>query len=108
LLKACALPVHCRPEDQREDVIALLALVDDPDAMRRSLTQAERRCLRSTESTLALDDPALPARFSLARLRAARAAYQIPVAWQPPGETRAPQPNSCLALSANGLALFHA
>jgi hypothetical protein len=80
LLKARALPVHSRPEDQREDMITLLALVEDPDAMRPSFTQAERRWLRSIESTLALDDPALPARFSLARLRTARAAYQILVA----------------------------
>jgi hypothetical protein len=80
LLKARALPVHSRPEDQREDIITLLALVDDPYAMRGSLTQAERRWLRSIENTLALDNPALPARFSLARLRAARAAYQILVA----------------------------
>jgi hypothetical protein len=77
LLKARALPVHSRPEDQREDIITLLALVEDPDAMRRSLTQAERRWLRSIERTLALGDPALPTRFSPARLRAARAAYQI-------------------------------
>jgi hypothetical protein len=80
LLKARSLPVHSRPEDQREDIITLLALVEDPDAMRPSLTQAERRWLRSIESTLALDDPALPARFSLARLRAADAVYQILVA----------------------------
>jgi hypothetical protein len=80
LLKARALPVHSRPEDQREDIITLLALVDDPDGMRRSPAQAERRWLRRIESTLALEDPALPARFSLARLRAARAAYQILVA----------------------------
>jgi hypothetical protein len=80
LLKARALPVHSRPEDQREDIITLLALVEDPYAMHPSLTHAERRWLRSIESTLALDDPALPARFSLARLRAARAAYQILIA----------------------------
>jgi hypothetical protein len=80
LLKARALPVHSRPEDQREDIITLLALVEDPDAIRPSLTQAERRWLRSIENTLALDDPTLPARFSLARLRAARAAYQILIA----------------------------
>jgi hypothetical protein len=80
LLKARALPVHSRPEDQREDIIALLALVDDPHAMRTSITQTERRWLRNIEITLALDDPALSARFSLARLRAARAAFQILVA----------------------------
>ncbi len=80
LLKARALPVHSRPEDQREDLITLLALVKDPDAMGRSLTQAERGWLRNIESALALDDPALPGRFSLARLRAARSAYQILVA----------------------------
>jgi hypothetical protein len=80
LLKARALPVHSRPEDQREDVITLLGLVEDPAAMLPILRQAERRWLRSIESTLALDDPALPARFSLARLRAARAVYQILVA----------------------------
>jgi hypothetical protein len=77
--------VHSRPEDQREDIITLLALVDDPHAMRKSITQTERRWLRNIEITLALDDPALAARFSLARLRAARAAYQILVAGRPPG-----------------------
>jgi hypothetical protein len=42
--------------------------------MRKSITQPERRWLRNIEITLTLDDPALAARFSLARLRAARAA----------------------------------
>jgi hypothetical protein len=77
LLKARALPVHSRPEDQREDIITLLAVAEDPAAMRPSLTKTERRWLQSIETTLALEDPALLARFSLARLRAARAAYQI-------------------------------
>jgi Protein of unknown function (DUF3040) len=80
LLKARALPVHSRPEDQREDMIALLALADDPHSMRQSITQTERRWLRNIETALALDDPALAARFSVARLRAARAAYQILIA----------------------------
>jgi hypothetical protein len=71
LLKARALPLHSRPEDQREDIITLLGLVDDPDAVRPSLTHAERRWHPSIESKLALEDRALPARFSLARLRAA-------------------------------------
>lgn len=74
---ARALRVHSNPDHQREDIITLLTLVDDPDAMRPSVTQSERRWLRSIDSTLALDDPARPARFSLARLRAASAAYQI-------------------------------
>jgi hypothetical protein len=80
LLKARALPVHSRPEDQREDIITLLALVDDPHSLRQSITQTERRWLRNIEITLALDDPALEARFSLARLRAGRAVYQILIA----------------------------
>jgi hypothetical protein len=48
--------------------------------MRQSITHTERRWLRKIEITLALGDPALEARFSLARLRAARAAYQILIA----------------------------
>ncbi|HEY6781769.1 MAG TPA: hypothetical protein VI296_00910, partial [Candidatus Dormibacteraeota bacterium] len=65
------------PEDQRDDIITLLALIDDPEAMRPSLTQTEQPWLGSIRSTVALDDPALPARCSVARLRAARAVYQI-------------------------------
>jgi hypothetical protein len=80
LLKARALAVHSRPDDQRQDMITLLALVEDPHAMRGSITQTERRWLRSIETALALDDPGLSARFSPARLRAARAAYQILIA----------------------------
>jgi hypothetical protein len=63
LLKARALPLHSKPEDQREDIITLLGLVDDPDAMRPSLTRAERPWHPSIESKLALEDRALPARF---------------------------------------------
>jgi hypothetical protein len=76
LLKARALPVHSQPEDQRHDLVSLLALLDDPGAAREELSGTERGWLRRIETGLALDDPALTESFDEARLRFARAAYQ--------------------------------
>lgn len=77
LLKACSLPVHTRPEDQREDLITLLGLLTDPTAAVASLKKSERKWLDAIEERLDLRDPALEARFTPAQLRVANAAYTI-------------------------------
>jgi hypothetical protein len=76
LLKARALPVHDRPQDQREDLVTLLSLMTDPRSAAQSLTKAEREWLRSIEAKLDVDDRRLEALFDPARLRVARAAYR--------------------------------
>jgi hypothetical protein len=71
LIKARSLKVHRDPDSQREDLLTLLALVEDPRAMAGELTVAERRWLRAIETQVtddtsrALDD-ALVRRAELA------------------------------------------
>ncbi len=77
LLKARALPVHSRPEDQREDLVTLLGLLADPRAAAATLKKSERNWLDAIEERVNLVDPALEARFSRAQLRAANAAYTL-------------------------------
>jgi hypothetical protein len=54
LIKARSLMVHSDPEAQREDLLALLALIEDPRQMAEQLRQSERRWLRVTEARLNL------------------------------------------------------
>jgi hypothetical protein len=75
LLKARSLLVHSRPEDQRQDLITLLGLADDPRALRDETTAKERSWLRSASDRLALDDRDLDALVDPASLRIARAAF---------------------------------
>jgi hypothetical protein len=77
LLKARALKVHQRPEDQREDVILLLGLFTDPRAARQQLTGNQQSWLSDIEQDLDLDDPALRERFDAAHLELAQAAFHI-------------------------------
>jgi len=77
LLKARALRVHSRPQDQRHDLITLLSLLDDPRAARAEITSKERGWLRSISGRLSIDDSALRESFEATRLRAARAAYRV-------------------------------
>lgn len=77
LLKARALAVHSRPEDQRHDIVTLLSLLNDPRAAREQITRKEQSWLRAIDDRLALDDAALAEPFAAARLRVARAAYRI-------------------------------
>lgn len=77
LLKARALSVHSRPQDQRHDLVMLLSLLGDPRAARGEITAKEIRWLRSIAERLSIDDPMFEATFELARLRAARAAYRL-------------------------------
>jgi hypothetical protein len=77
LLKARALRVHSRPEDQRHDLVTLLSLLDDPRTARTELTNKEIGWLRSISDRLSIDDHSFQESFEAARLRAARAAYRV-------------------------------
>ena len=77
LLKARALRVHARPQDQRYDLVTLLGLLDDPRTACSEITNKEIGWMRSISSQLSIDDPALQESFETTRLRAARAAYHV-------------------------------
>jgi hypothetical protein len=70
LIKARSLLVHRDPEAQREDLLLLLSLVDDPRAMAEQLKRWERARLRNAVERLELDRPANGGaeRMRLARL----------------------------------------
>jgi hypothetical protein len=59
LIKARSLMVHHDPDAQREDLLLLLSLVDDPRAMATELRRSERGWLRKVEPRLGFDRPAL-------------------------------------------------
>jgi hypothetical protein len=58
LIKARSLMVHHDPESQREDLLMLLSLVQDPRAMAQELKASERTWLRAVRERLAFDRPA--------------------------------------------------
>ncbi len=47
--------VHADPDAQREDLLRLLTLVEDPHAMAADLKGSERKWLRAAEQRLDLD-----------------------------------------------------
>jgi hypothetical protein len=55
LIKARSLMKHADPDSQREDLLRLLAMVDDPRAMAVELRPSERRRLRDASPRLAFD-----------------------------------------------------
>lgn len=57
LIKARSLMVHADPASQREDVLRLLSLVDEPRKLAAELRDSERRWLRQAEPRL--DFPAV-------------------------------------------------
>lgn len=77
LLKARALQLHKRTEDQRQDLILLLSFVENPRLMASELRGGERRWLQDARGTLRLDDPLLQDRFSEEQIRLARLALEI-------------------------------
>lgn len=77
LLKARALKVHKRTEDQRQDLILLLSFVEDPRSMAGDLRNRERKWLRDARADLSLDDPLLQDRFSDEQLQLARLGLEI-------------------------------
>jgi len=54
LIKARSLMVHSNPDTQREDLLQLLALVDDPRAMALEMRKSERKWLQDAEDRLDL------------------------------------------------------
>jgi hypothetical protein len=55
LIKARSLMKHSDPESQREDLLRLLGMVDDPRALAVELRLTERRWIRDAEERLAFD-----------------------------------------------------
>jgi len=49
LIKATSLMVHSDPESQSEDLLRLLALIDDPRQTATELRKSERKWLRNAE-----------------------------------------------------------
>lgn len=74
LIKARSLMVHSDPDAQREDLLRLLALVDDPRATAGELRKTERRWLRDAEERLAF---AAVATLDGEAVRRAELAYRL-------------------------------
>jgi hypothetical protein len=74
LVKARSLMVHADPAAQREDLLALLALIDDPRRMACELRTSERTWLRVVEHRL---DPSAPSLLNRETTRRADLAYRL-------------------------------
>jgi hypothetical protein len=74
LIKARSLMVHHDPAAQREDLIMLLSLVEDPRSVGESLRRSERGWLRRAEGRLAFDAPVV---VGAERVRRARLAFAL-------------------------------
>ncbi|HEY3759160.1 MAG TPA: hypothetical protein VGL37_05325 [Solirubrobacteraceae bacterium] len=77
LLKTRSLKVHERRQDQREDLLTLLGIMQDPRAAASELHGSERSWLRAADPLLNLNDESLRSRFDEPHLRTARAAYAL-------------------------------
>lgn len=77
LIKARSLMVHRDPETQREDLLQLLALVDDPREMAAGIRRTERRWLIQTGPRL---DPRKASSLDPLTSQRAEQAYQLLVA----------------------------
>jgi len=74
LIKARSLMVHSDPESQREDLLRLLSLIEDPREMATSLRNSERRWLRVAEQRLRLSTPSVQ---NADAMRRAELAYRL-------------------------------
>ncbi|HEV3070455.1 MAG TPA: hypothetical protein VGY76_03395 [Solirubrobacteraceae bacterium] len=74
LIKARSLMVHSDPESQREDLLRLLALLEDPRETAHGLRKTERKWLRVAEQRLQLS--ALSS-LEAATMRRAELAYRL-------------------------------
>ncbi|MDA8067273.1 MAG: hypothetical protein M0T77_01465 [Actinomycetota bacterium] len=59
LIKARSLMVHSDPASQREDLMRLLSLIDDPRQLATGLRASERKWLAQAEGRLELSAPSL-------------------------------------------------
>jgi hypothetical protein len=66
--------VHSDPETQREDLLRLLALIEDPRKMAADLRKTERQWLRVTEQHLNLSRPS---QLNAETMRRAELAYRL-------------------------------
>ena len=74
LIKTRSLMVHSDPETQREDLLRLLALIEDPRELAADLRKTERRWLRVAEPRLNLSGPSL---LDAETMRRAGLAYRL-------------------------------
>jgi hypothetical protein len=74
LIKARSLLVHHDPEAQREDLLRLLSLIEDPRTTAARISRPERRWLRRAEPRLRLDEPS---NLSARDMRRARQALRL-------------------------------
>lgn len=74
LIKARSLMVHVDRASQREDLLRLLALIEDPRELAGQLRRSERRWLRDAEPRLGFADVALVDRGTVRR---AELAYRL-------------------------------
>jgi hypothetical protein len=74
LIKARSLMVHSDPETQREDLLRLLALIEEPRRMAADLRKTERKWLRDAEQHLNLPGPSL---LDAETMRRAELAYRL-------------------------------
>jgi hypothetical protein len=74
LIKARSIMRHADPQAQREDLLRLLALVDDPRTMAAELKKSERTWLRRAEERLDFDGPTV---LDDAAVRGARLTYSM-------------------------------
>jgi hypothetical protein len=74
LIKARSLLVHSDPDTQREDLLQLLALVNDPREMAAGLRRTERRWLRQAGPTL---NPGALSSLDPANAQRAEQAFQL-------------------------------
>lgn len=74
LIKARSLMVHSDPETQREDLLRLLSLIEDPRQTAAELRRTERRWLQGAEQRLNLGGPST---LNVATVRRAALAYRL-------------------------------
>jgi hypothetical protein len=74
LIKARSIIRHADPEAQREDLLRLLALVDDPRVMSADIKTSERKWLGDAEDRLNFQ---APTRLDESTVRTARLTYRI-------------------------------
>lgn len=74
LIKSRSIMRHSDPDSQQDDLLRLLALVEDPRVMASELKPSERTWLRRVEDRLDFDAPAI---LDEATVRSARLTYRM-------------------------------